>query len=168
MMTHDGKFSKAAVLAENAADDSPLAFVIIAPVDTFQYFFLDKDPNKQLSDLFVNIGIDLATAAVAGVLAVVLCSGLVLVGVSAGVVVIAGIVIAAIAGWLIKNVEDNAGMTTGLIQLGRKAEHHFIAQGEQVKIDFVNFATESTNAFSTIKMTNDIAGIASNMVSGLP
>lgn len=140
MMKADKKgIVKGLDLAKDASADTPLNFLLVAPIDVVQYFFFDDDPHKQISDLLVNIGIDTVNAAIAGTLGVLIAVFLSGIITTAGAIVIVGILAAAITGWVIDNVEDNLGIKDKFIEMGRVMQDHFISQDDHLKINFQSF-----------------------------
>ncbi|MCX7123311.1 MAG: hypothetical protein NTV32_06585 [Gammaproteobacteria bacterium] len=166
LMDNQNRFNKVAILAEDAADDSPLAIIVIAPLDTVQYF-LDKDPNKQISDLFVNIGIDVVNAAVAGAI-VGLFVVLLPLEVGAGIIVLGGVAATAVVGYLLHAAESRVGLINVLIGFGRKVENHYIAQGDRLQIDFETFSDCSATALTKVESISGAAIIVSETMSKVP
>jgi len=125
----------------------------------------------------VNIGIDLANAAIAGVLAMVTLLGIIALAeiisvaaigtaitVGAGFIVVAGIALTFFIGNALENIEGNIKLTNVLIDFGRKVEDHFIAQGEQLKIDFETFSDQSASALTRTEAVGNIAATITNDV----
>lgn len=139
--TPQSALNKSVDFIKDARSDARVNFLLAAPLETVQYFFFDDDPNKQISDLFVNIGIDMVNTEIAGALAaltVLLVS--IPFGFGLGLIVVIGIPVAALMGWILENAEENLGIRDKFVDMGRSAQDLFTNQNYQLKINLPEFA----------------------------
>lgn len=121
-------------LMKETGKATPLNLLLIAPVNTIEYFFFNDDPNKQISDLFTSIGIDVFNTEIAWIVWLIFIM-LSPIEFSAGLIIFGGVIATAFIGWLVDNVEDNLGIKNKFIEMSRAAQDHFSNQDDQLKIN---------------------------------
>ena len=171
MLSQSSTQDKISSIAKNLDDETPLNLIIIAPIDVYQYFFLDEDPHKKISDLFVNIGLDainiaVGTAIFFGIIAAIGIFSTELI--AAGAFVVVGIAAVAVFGYFAELIEKNTGLKAKLIELGRKAEDHFIAQGDKLECDWDTEIDQSATILTKAKSILDSSTLLASFTEDTP
>ena len=105
--------SKAGItaIAEDAPKEGMWGFILIAPIDIIKYYE-DPDKNKELSDLFVQIGLDEAKYMIGWLGGIAVGAFVMALGAGACAVVIVGIVAAVAISWGLDEIDKHCTHTT--------------------------------------------------------
>ncbi len=98
-------------IAEDLPKEGMWGFVLIAPLDIIKYYE-NPDKNKELSDLFVQIGMDEAKYMIGWLGAVAVGAALMAIGVGVCAVVIIGMAAAVVIGYELDEIDKHCTHTT--------------------------------------------------------